>query len=444
MTHAAAVHYGARPPVVYDVLMLKIGQSVAVVVAVGSLFTAGVRALQSSGAEASLQVQAIPSPAGPDSGQPQLSTSSRGVILSWVEREGNLARLKFAERTAEGWSEPRVVASGDDWFVNWADVPSVLRLADGSLAAHWLQKSGPDTYAYDVRLSYSTDGGKTWSRSVTPHHDGTQTEHGFASLFQMPGAGLGLVWLDGRAMKPESAHSSSSHGDADRGAMSVRFATFDTNWKQTSEMPIDLRVCECCPTTAAVTADGPIAAFRNRSEDEVRDIYVSRFENGRWTEPKAVHADGWRIPACPVNGPMLSARGRDVAIAWFTVKEEQGRAFVAFSKDSGRTFGPPIRIDDEGSLGRVDVELMADGGAVATWIEFANQRAQLRARRIDRSGTRGDAITISGLAGNRTSGYPRFALHGSELVFAWTESTDGRTQVRTGVALLTTTATARD
>ena len=50
---------------------------------------------------------------------------------------------------------------GYDWFVNWADVPSVVRLANGTLAGHWLQKSGADTYAYDVRLAYSHDDGKT-------------------------------------------------------------------------------------------------------------------------------------------------------------------------------------------------------------------------------------------------------------------------------------------
>jgi hypothetical protein len=266
---------------------------------------------------------------------------------------------------------------------------------------------------------------------MTPHRDGTKTEHGFASLFQMPAAGLGVVWLDGRAMKPESPGD--SHGAEDRGAMSVRFATFDTQWKQTSEMPIDLRVCECCPTAAAVTTDGPVVAFRNRSEDEVRDIFISRFENGKWTEPKAVHADGWRIPACPVNGPMLSARGRDVAIAWFTVADDQGRAFVAFSKDAGRTFGSPIRLDDGGSLGRVDVELLSDGGAVATWIEFADQRAQFRVRHVDGNGTKSAATIISSVAGNRTSGYPRMAQHGRELVFAWTESADGHTQVKTAV-----------
>jgi hypothetical protein len=381
-----------------------------------------------------IAVEPMTSPAGVGSGQPQLSVSARGVILSWVERTGQAAALKFAERTTGGWSRPKVVASGTDWFVNWADVPSVIRLADGSLVAHWLQKSGPDTYAYDVRVSYSKDEGETWSPSFTPHSDGTKTEHGFASLFQMPGAGLGLVWLDGRAMKPEAGHG--GHGGADAGAMSVRFATFDGNWKQTAEVPVDLRVCECCPTTGAVTADGPLVAFRNRTEQEIRDIYVARLEKGKWTEPAAVHQDNWKIAACPVNGPMLSARNRDVAIAWFTVQEEQGRAFVAFSRDAGRTFGAPIRLDDSATLGRVDVELLSDGAAVASWIEFADQRPQFRVRRVEASGVKSPAVTVAGLAGDRASGYPRIARHGDELVFAWTDSAEGRSRVQTANASL--------
>jgi hypothetical protein len=378
----------------------------------------------------SATIERLPSPAGPNSGQPQLSSSARGLILSWLERDGLKATLRFAERTAAGWSAPRDVASGSDWFVNWADVPSVVRLASGELVAHWLQKSGENTYAYDVRLAYSRDDGRTWSPSLTPHSDGTKTEHGFVSLFQIPGAGLGLAWLDGRATKPGS-HG--THGD-DAGAMSLQFAAYGRDWRQTSEMPIDLRVCECCPTTAAVTSEGPIVAYRDRSENEVRDILISRLEHGKWTEPKAVHADAWKIEACPVNGPMLSARGRDVAVAWFTAQADRPRAFVAFSKDAGRTFGPPIRLDDDGSLGRVDVELSPDGTAFASWIEFTDQRAQFRVRRVEASGTRSPAVTVSALPEGRASGYPRIGLDGDRLIFAWTESDNGRARVQTAVA----------
>lgn len=361
-------------------------------------------------------IAAITSPAGPNSAQPQLTVSPRGVLMSWIERTGDLATLKFAERTRDGWTAARTVASGRDWFVNWADVPSVLRLADGSLYGHWLQKSGPDTYAYDVRLARSTDDGKTWGASFIPHSDGTKTEHGFASLYQMPGAGgLGLVWLDGRAMKP-------GHGEHGGGDMSVRSATYDKAGKQLTESAVDLRVCECCPTTAAVTADGPIVAYRDRSDTEIRDIFVSRFVGGKWSEPAPVHRDNWQIAACPVNGPALTADGKTVALAWFTAKGDEGHTFIAFSSDSGRTFGNPIRLDDASALGRVDSALLADGSAIATWIEFADGKAQFRMRRVTSSGERGPAMTVAGLTANRASGYPRMARFGDELIFAWTES----------------------
>jgi len=384
-----------------------------------------------------LRVQPVESPAPVNSAQPQLSVSARGVLLSWIERDAARATLKFSEFSPAGWSTPALVASGDNWFVNWADVPSVIRLPDGTLAAHWLQKSGPGTYAYDVRLSHSKDNGRTWSPSFLPHIDQTPAEHGFASLFPATGGGMGLVWLDGRAMH------ASSHATGGDGAMTLRFGVFDRQWKQTIEAPIDLRVCDCCPTAAVVTADGPIVAFRNRTEQEIRDIAVSRLENGKWTDPVAVSNDNWHITGCPVNGPMLSARGRTVAIAWFSGAGGQNRAFVAFSTDAARTFSQPIRLDDSATLGRVDVELLEDGSAVASWIEYAGGPAQLRVRRVLPSGERSRAVSVTAIGADRTSGVPRLARQGRQLVLAWTENTSTpspasspQLRVRTAVAEL--------
>jgi hypothetical protein len=378
-----------------------------------------------------LEIKSIPSPAAGESSAPQFTTSKRGVLLSWIERKGASAALRFAERTAAGWSQPRTAASGDNWFVNWADVPSVFRMDDGTLVAQWLHKSGSGTYAYDVRLSYSKDEGRTWAPSFSPHNDGTQTEHGFVSLVQRPNAGLGLIWLDGRAMgSMKGGHE--GHGS---GAMSLRFAEYGADWQQTIDVPIDLRVCECCPTTAAVTSEGIIAAFRNRSDEEIRDIFVSRFEGNKWTEPVAVSNDGWKIPGCPVNGPMLSARGRNVAVAWFTTKGEEPQAYAAFSSDAGRTFGAAIRLDDGVSVGRVDIELLEDGSAAALYIEQIDKRTQIRVRRITSSGERSNPVVIAEIEASRASGYPRVAAHGNELLFAWT-ARGGTTGVMTAAARL--------
>ena len=430
----------------------RVWRATALAVALAVTVTVGMATAKAFAVQATfaLTPHAVATPAAANSAQPQLSTSSRGVLLSWIERAGDLATLKFAERTASGWSVPRTVASGRNWFVNWADVPSVLRLPSGALVAHWLQKSAASTYAYDVRLSYSIDDGKTWSASFLPHHDGTPTEHGFASLFPM-GEGFGLVWLDGRAMhaapKPGDAAKSGDHGGGHgSGAMTIRFARFDKAFKQVEESLVDARVCECCPTAAAVTAEGVITAYRNRSDEEIRDNYVARLVNGKWSTPQAVFNDGWKIAACPVNGPALAANGRTVAMSWFTVKNEQGQAYAAFSQDAGKTFAAPIRVDDGGTLGRVDLELLPDGSALATWIEFAAvnseggksaSQSQFRARRIEKTGARSAPVTIAGIAGSRSSGYPRAAISNGEVVFAWTESIDGGgLQVRTAVAPL--------
>lgn len=210
--------------------------------------------------------------------------------------------------------------------------------------------------------------------------------------------------------------------------MDVYFASFDPSWKQTAEASINARVCECCQTAATITAEGPIVAFRDRTADEIRDIYVTRFEQGKWADATNVHADTWKIDACPVNGPAVSARGKDVAVAWFTAIDDNGHTYAAFSHDAGRTWGGPVRLDDGAANGHVDIEMLDDGSAVATWVEFANERAQFRARKVLASGGRSAPIVIAGEGEARVSGYPHLTRRGADLIFAWTESSGPGTQ----------------
>ena len=378
-------------------------------------------------------VQRVASPVGENSSEPQLSVSERGILLSWIERVGTTTSLRFAERTPSGWTAPMTAASGPEWFLSYADVPSVMRMADGTLVAQWLELTDRLIQGYDLRLSYSTDDGATWAPSFLPHHDGTTYQHGFASFVETAAGDLGVVWLDGR-------NSEFDFDDPDTGTMMLRFASFDADWQQTADVEIDHRVCECCSTTAVVTSEGILTAFRDRDDDEIRDIGVSRLENGTWTPTAIVSPDNWMLDLCPVNGPMLSARGRDVAVAWFTVKDDLGQAYAAFSSDAGRTWGAPIRLDDGGSLGRVDVELLDNGTAVATWVEYAEGLSDFRLRLVDPSGERSAPITVTGVSGGRASGFPRVARRGDELVFVWSEgvedSESGALTVQTAVASL--------
>jgi hypothetical protein len=122
-----------------------------------------------------------------------------------------------------------------------------------------------------------------------------------------------------------------------------------------------------------------------------------------------------------------------VAVAWFTAPSSPGHVFLAFSSDGGRTFATPVRVDDTAATGRVEVGFLGDGSAAVSWIDFSAGRSQFKARRIDRRGAKGPAVTITEGVGTQ---YPRMAVRRDELVFAWAESTRGTTQVRTARALV--------
>jgi hypothetical protein len=364
------------------------------------------------------QVREIPSPAGTGSGQPNLTVSQNGqVYLSWIERlPERKFSLRFAVHEGDRWSTPRVIAEGSNWFVNWADFPSIVALPDGTLAAHWLVKSSPETFDYDVHISRSFDGGQSWEKPLIPHRDGLRAEHGFVSLFAAPDGNLAAIWLDGREMK---AGTGPDHG---HGNMTLRYAKIRRDGTLTDEALLDRRVCECCQTAAALTSQGPVAVYRDRSTDrnEVRDISIVRLIDGQWSAPQTVANDNWALSGCPVNGPAIAARDRQVAVAWYTAAGNSPRVKLAFSDDAGQSFGRPLIIDDGEPIGRVDLLMLADGSVLVSWLEKLAGGGALRLRRVNRSGKVGAATTIAPSGTARSNGFPQMVLNQKSILFAWT------------------------
>lgn len=360
----------------------------------------------------------LASPAQAGSREPSLTAMPDGrFAMSWLEPAGGARMaLRFAVYDGAKWSVPSTIAAGDSFFVNWADVPSVRALGGDRFAAHWLWRSGKGAYAYDVRVSQSEDGGRTWSTAVTPHRDGTASEHGFVSLVPDSGGAL-AVWLDGRKTE---GHDESAPGPMPD--MTLRAASITHDGQLRGEVELDARTCDCCPTSAVTTDRGVLVAYRDRDPEEVRDIYVTRREAGVWTAPHAVHADNWHIAGCPVSGPSLAASHSHVAIAWYTAAADSPRVYVAFSEDAGLQFGSPVRIDEGNALGRVSVALLADGSALATWLESSGKDAFVRVRRIPVAGPPEAAITVARTSAARASGCPRVARSGRTILFAWTEA----------------------
>ena len=337
------------------------------------------------------------------------------LVLSWMESGDSGTTLNYSTLIAGEFSDAHAVVTEPRMFVNWADLPSVLPLGENHLIAHWLRYSADKTYAYDVVVSQSFDGGTTWDEAITAHTDGTPTEHGFVSI--VPTAdGASLLWLDGRNTPDAS--------------MTLRSAVITPEGRLAREQEVDESVCDCCQTDMATTATGPVAVYRNRTAEEIRDIYISRVENGRWLPGQPVHADNWTIPACPVNGPSIVAKGEQVAVAWFTAANDQPKVKVVRSADSGVFFTDPVDIASGGINGYVGLAALEHGSLAVSWVAKGESGGNvLRVRTISASGEPGPVHDIATIHQLRV--FPQLAFVDDHLWFAWTDDDTDQTRLLT-------------
>jgi hypothetical protein len=353
----------------------------------------------------------LESPSGDGARFPFLAADSTGrAVLSWVERGADsVPAVRFSvRRRGEAWRRAETLVRDSALLVNFADFASVVPMDDGRLVGQWL-RLGEARHAYDLFLAQSVNDGDIWSAPVNPHGNARPGEHGFVSMYSMPGGGTAVQFLDG-SFAPPSAR-----------AMVLRHVLFDSTARVRDASVIDDRVCDCCQTDAAMTSRGPVVVYRDRSADEIRDIAVARRVGEGW-EVGVVHDDGWHINGCPVNGPAVAADGERVAVAWFTGARDTARVRIAFSDDAGATFGAALDLaTGPTALGRVDVALLPDGRALVVWLERATrEEADIRLAAVSAE----LSITWHAVAGRtdagRPSGFPRMTRAGDEVLVAWT------------------------
>ena len=373
-------------------------------------------------------VRSTDPPAAAGSIAPRLSQSGDRVVLSWVESDATgVPTLRFAPRNSDAWGVPKTAIRDPLLAADSADIPSVVPLYDGGLAAHWTVKRNGSPHARDLLVAVSRDDGVSWNRPARPHHDDTESVHGMATILPTgPRDAFGICWLDGRT------GAMSEYGE---GGTSLYWADW-TGDGFSPEVLLDARVCDCCKTSAARGPLGPVVAYRDRGEAERRDIAVVRRDGTGWSAPQPMRRDGWSLSACPTNGPSIAARGDRVAVAWFTGADATPSVWVALSADGGTTFGVAVRIDGGAPVGRVEATMLADGSAAVVWLERKGASAEVRVRRIAKEGGLSPPVIVATTSPARASGYPTIAGTGPKgVLVAWTE-TGSPGRVRAAVVTL--------
>ena len=351
---------------------------------------------------------------------PRLKASGGKLHMTWVEQEDKQAILKYASYDSSKWSVPRTITSGDNWFVNWADFPA-LGINGDYVLTNILEKSAAGTYDYNIKLQL-TKGDKVIKDDFLLNTDGVDAEHGFVSIQAYDG-GFYASWLDGRNTKNE---------DKAKNQMTLRSAYIDLAGNITQDTEIDNRVCDCCNTAIAITNNGPITVYRDRTETkpEVRDMAIVRWVDGSWAKPMAIGNDNWELNGCPVNGPAIAAQEEKVVVSWFTAQGDKPRVLTAFSNDNGASFSGATRLDSGNAIGRVDGDFMSDGSALISWLEPKGNNVVLQVARVYVDGTRDAPITITDTTAERQSGFPQLEVIGDEVYVAWTDLDGEKSEVK--------------
>ena len=356
--------------------------------------------------------------------QPSLVSSNGSLSLTWISTDKDMnASLNFRQFEDEEWTNPQTLAIGSNWFVNWADFPTHA-ISGNQVLTSYLKKSASGTYTYDVFLNLQKLSGEKIKEDFILNTDGFKAEHGFVSIVANNNEGFFITWLDGRNTLDKEV-------DGDHKPMTIRFAEITNAGDIINEIELDSSVCDCCQTSITDTDKGPLVVYRDRSEKEVRDIYVTRNVDDVWETPIPVHNDGWVIYGCPVNGPKVVSNSNDVAVSWFTVSEGKPAVNLAFSEFYGSSFGDPIKINDHSAIGRVDIAFLNDKEVLISYMEGDDFGTYLRIKKVSINGKVSEPITISKIDSGRNTGVPQLEILDNEIFIVWTVFENENNQLKT-------------
>ena len=357
--------------------------------------------------------------------QPSLVSNNGSLSLTWISSDEDMnAELNFRQFKDGDWLNPMTLAIGSDWFVNWADFPTHAISGDQVLTSY-LKKSAGGSYTYDIFLSLQNLSGEKVKEDFILNTDGFKAEHGFVSMVaKKDDEGFLISWLDGRNTVEKDA-------DGNHKPMTIRFAEITNNGDIINENELDASVCDCCQTSITNTDKGPLVVYRDRSEKEVRDIYVTRKLDDNWEAPAAVHNDGWVIYGCPVNGPKVVSNSNNIAVSWFTVYDGKPRVNLSFSKSYGASFDSPVQINDNDAIGRVDVVFLNDTEVLVSYMEQDDFDTYLRLKKVSVDGKVSKPITISKIDSGRNTGVPQLEILNDEIFIVWTVFENENNQLKT-------------
>ncbi len=297
------------------------------------------------------------------------------ISLAWMEEDKELRTVLYARAEKSGGpigapvgvnqpteapymrqEAPALAVVGDDVFLTWA-------LTHPKLTAD-------KPFSNELRLSRSTDGGKTFLPSILVNDDEQVIGHSFDSVHVAPDGVVHVAWIDGREGKKESG----------------TFVTRSTDHGHTvsKNLKVDENTCVCCRTSLTTGPDGTLyVAWRKILPGDLRETVVARSTDGgqTFTAPVIVGQDRWVFPGCPHRPASIGTdRLGRLYVVWYTEGvDETPAVYLAYSDDRGETFSPKQKLNvSKGTFpDHPQMAVDPEGRVVIVWEEQSPVRREV-------------------------------------------------------------------
>lgn len=349
--------------------------------------------------------------------RPQLGTSAafaKDGTLYAVARQGEHVMLYVSRDRGQHWQAPLAVNTQPEAIsADGENRPKLVLLPDGKLVVSWSRRLRKQ-YTAEIRLTVSSDGGKSFNTPQTVHRDRQEIGHSFETLLADSAGRLYIVWLDKR--------DATASGPTYRGSAVYAAVSLDGGNSFAHEHKVADHSCECCRITASLDNDGaPVILWRHVFAPNERDHAMAKLASDGQAGPiERATFDHWQVDACPHHGPSLAIAPDGTRHAvWFNVREGAGRVFYGRLGKHGvsgqRTVGGE-------RAAHADIAVNAAQVAII-WKEFDGEKTRLLA---DLSHDNGEHFTSIPLAATeRASDQPRILRHEGRFYAFWRTENEG-------------------
>ena len=263
------------------------------------------------------------------------------IALAWMEEDKDIRTVLYAgtEKPGGPIGAPVKVNQSIEAPYMRQEAPA-LAVVGGNVFLTWALTHPKVTqdkpFSNDLRLSRSTDGGKTFLPSILVNDDEQVIGHSFDSIHVAPDGVVHVAWIDGR------------EGKKDPGT----FVTRSTDHGRTvaKNLKVDEDTCVCCRTSLTTGLDGTLyLAWRKVLPGDLRETVVARSTDGgsTFSSPVIVGHDKWIFPGCPHRPASIGTdRLGRLYVVWYTEGEDDTPAiYVAYSDDRGNSFSPKHKLN---------------------------------------------------------------------------------------------------